>query len=269
MDSLHNLLTKTETMFRTVLGILQVVPLPIPINKLLYTRLYWPLSNRQGVEVKWSFSILWVFITNHYHMFTLPNLPYAYDALEPHIDTKTMETHHGKHHAWYTAKLNAAIEWTQWADKSIEEILTNLDALPADKKQAIINNGWGYYNHSLFWTMLSPKWWGQPTGQLADAIDKDFGSFDAFKEQFTTKAASVFGSGWAWLCIDDSWSLCLKRTSEQNSPLSKGLTPVLGIDVWEHAYYLNYQNRRAEYIDAFWNIVNREQVAALYTQVTT
>jgi len=202
-------------------------------------------------------------------MFTLPELPYATDALEPHIDTKTMETHYGKHHAGYTKKLNAAVEGTQWANESIETILTSLDSLPADSKSAIINNWGWFYNHSLFWNMLSPNGWGQPTWKLAEAIESTFGSFDAFKEQFSTKAATVFGSGWAWLCVDSNGELCLKRTSAQHNPISKGLTPILCIDVWEHAYYLNYQNRRPDYIVAFWNIVNWEFVSELHEKAVS
>lgn len=198
-------------------------------------------------------------------MFTLPELPYSYNALEPHIDARTMEIHHSKHHAWYTNNLNTALEGTDRADKDIETILTSLDDLPADKKQAIINNGWGYYNHLLFWYMLAPNGGGEPTGAVSQAITDSFGSFDTFKVEFTAKALSVFGSGRARLCIDQTGALTLKRTSEQNNPISKGLTPILGIDVREHAYYLKHQNKRADYIDAFWQIVNWEFVNELYT----
>lgn len=190
--------------------------------------------------------------------FELPQLPYAYDALEPHFDARTMEIHHSKHHAAYTAKLNAAIEGTADADKSIEDLLS-ADELSG----AVRNNGGGYYNHNLFWTVLSPNGGGAPTGDLAAAIDSAFGSFDAFKETFANAAATRFGSGWAWLCVKDgAVSVC--STANQDNPLMKGEcggTPILGLDVWEHAYYLNYQNRRPDYISAFWSVVNWEEVA--------
>ncbi|KXX72022.1 superoxide dismutase [Flammeovirga sp. SJP92] len=190
--------------------------------------------------------------------FELPQLPYAYDALEPHFDARTMEIHHSKHHAAYTSKLNAAIEGTADADKSIEDLLS-ADELSG----AVRNNGGGFYNHNLFWTVLSPNGGGAPTGDLAAAIDAAFGSFDAFKEAFANAAATRFGSGWAWLCVDNGTvSVC--STANQDNPLMKGEcggTPILGLDVWEHAYYLNYQNRRPDYISAFWNVVNWEEVA--------
>ncbi|WP_044206502.1 superoxide dismutase [Flammeovirga sp. OC4] len=190
--------------------------------------------------------------------FELPQLPYAYDALEPHFDARTMEIHHSKHHAAYTSKLNAAIEGTADADKSIEDLLS-ADELSG----AVRNNGGGFYNHNLFWTILSPNGGGAPTGDLAAAIDAAFGSFDAFKEAFANAAATRFGSGWAWLCVDNGTvSVC--STANQDNPLMKGEcggTPILGLDVWEHAYYLNYQNRRPDYISAFWNVVNWEEVA--------
>ncbi|AZQ60964.1 superoxide dismutase [Flammeovirga pectinis] len=190
--------------------------------------------------------------------FELPQLPYAYDALEPHFDARTMEIHHSKHHAAYTAKLNAAIEGTADAGKSIEELLS-ADTLSG----AVRNNGGGYYNHNLFWTILSPNGGGAPTGDLAAAIDAAFGSFDAFKETFANAAATRFGSGWAWLCAKDgAVSVC--STANQDNPLMKGEcdgTPILGLDVWEHAYYLNYQNRRPDYISAFWSVVNWDEVA--------
>ncbi|NME70595.1 superoxide dismutase [Flammeovirga aprica] len=190
--------------------------------------------------------------------FELPQLPYAYDALEPHFDARTMEIHHSKHHAAYTSKLNAAIEGTADADKSIEDLLS-ADELSG----AVRNNGGGFYNHNLFWTILSPNGGGAPTGDLAAAIDAVFGSFDAFKEAFANAAATRFGSGWAWLCVDNGTvSVC--STANQDNPLMKGEcggTPILGLDVWEHAYYLNYQNRRPDYISAFWNVVNWEEVA--------
>ncbi|OHX67921.1 superoxide dismutase [Flammeovirga pacifica] len=190
--------------------------------------------------------------------FELPKLPYAYDALEPHFDARTMEIHHSKHHAAYTSKLNAAIEGTADADKSIEDLLS------ADNLSGgVRNNGGGFYNHNLFWTILSPNGGGAPTGDLAAAIDAAFGSFDKFKEEFANAAATRFGSGWAWLCVKDgAVSVC--STANQDNPLMKGEcggTPILGLDVWEHAYYLNYQNRRPDYISAFWSVVNWEEVS--------
>lgn len=189
--------------------------------------------------------------------FELPNLPYAHDALEPHIDARTMEIHHGKHHAGYTTKLNAAITGTDAEGKSIEEILSapNLSA-------GVRNNGGGYYNHCLFWSVMSPNGGGEPTGTVAEAINAAFGSFDSFKDAFSNAAATQFGSGWAWLCAKDGKvSVC--STPNQDNPLMDGEcggTPILGIDVWEHAYYLNYQNRRPDYINAFFNVVNWEEV---------
>ena len=189
--------------------------------------------------------------------FELPNLPYAHDALEPHIDKRTMEIHHGKHHAGYTTKLNAAIAGTDAEGKSIEEILAapNLSA-------GVRNNGGGYYNHCLFWTVMSPNGGGEPTGAVAEAIKAAFGSFDAFKDAFSNAAATQFGSGWAWLCAKEGQvSVC--ATPNQDNPLMAGQcggTPILAIDVWEHAYYLNYQNRRPDYINAFFNVVNWEEV---------
>ena len=195
--------------------------------------------------------------------FTLPDLPYAFNALEPHIDAKTMEIHHGKHHATYVAKLNAALEKAPaLQSKSIEEILRTLDSVPPDIRTAVRNHGGGHLNHSLFWKMLSPKGGGKPSGALATALDKNFGSFDAFKEQFGTAAANVFGSGWAWLCSDAAGKLVITGLPNQDSPVSQGMKPLLGLDVWEHAYYLKYQNKRPDYIAAFWNVVSWEQVAA-------
>lgn len=191
-------------------------------------------------------------------MFQLPTLPYSYDALEPHIDAKTMEIHHTKHHQGYTDKLNAAIEGTDLAGKSIEEILTTPN-LP----QAVINNGGGFYNHNLFWTILSPQGGGQPDGELMQAIESAFGSFDAFKEQFEEAAKTRFGSGWAWLVVDNG-QLKVTSTANQDCPLMDSQTPILGLDVWEHAYYLNYQNRRPDYVSSFWNVVNWSQVAEYY-----
>jgi Fe-Mn family superoxide dismutase len=196
--------------------------------------------------------------------YTLPDLPYAHDALEPHIDAKTMEIHHGKHHKGYVDKVNAALEGHEFANKPIEEVLKNIDAVPADKKQAVINNGGGHANHSLFWTILSPDGGGTPGGDLAPAIDSTFGSFEKFKDEFSNAAATRFGSGWAWLCVDGSGNLKVMSTANQDSPYMQNLTPVLGLDVWEHAYYLNYQNRRPDYVSAFWNVVNWEKVNELY-----
>jgi superoxide dismutase, Fe-Mn family len=195
--------------------------------------------------------------------FTLPDLPYAFNALEPHIDAKTMEIHHDKHHATYVAKLNAALEKAPtFANKPIEEILRSLDAVPAEVRTAVRNHGGGHLNHSLFWKLLSPKGGGKPSGAVAAAIDASFGSFDAFKEQFTNAAANLFGSGWAWLCSDAGGKLVVAGLPNQDSPVSQGMKPLLGLDVWEHAYYLKYQNKRPDYITAFWNVVSWEQVAA-------
>jgi Fe-Mn family superoxide dismutase len=195
--------------------------------------------------------------------FELPALPYAHDALEPHIDARTMEIHHGKHHAGYTNNLNAAIQGTDLENASIEDILAKAGSAGA----AVRNNGGGYYNHNLFWTVMGPNGGGAPSGELAQAIDRDFGSFDAFKEAFGKAAATRFGSGWAWLIVAGG-KLHVTSTPNQDNPLmdvaeTKG-TPILGLDVWEHAYYLNYQNRRPDYIGAFWNVVNWDRVAANY-----
>lgn len=196
--------------------------------------------------------------------FELPNLPYAHDALEPHIDAKTMEIHHGKHHAGYTSKLNAAIEGTNLAGKSIEDILKNLDM----SNGAVRNNGGGYYNHCLFWEVMGPNGGGQPSGALADAINSAFGSFDAFKEKFSAAAATQFGSGWAWLCAHPGGKVEVCSTANQDNPLMPkigcGGTPILGLDVWEHAYYLNYQNKRPDYISAFFNVINWDEVSKRY-----
>lgn len=196
--------------------------------------------------------------------FDLPKLPYAFDALEPNIDARTMEIHHDKHHAGYTSKLNAAIEGTEMEDKKIEDILKNLDM----SKTAVRNNGGGFYNHSLFWKMLSPDGGGKPSGEVAKAIDEAFGSFDSFKEKFSDAAGSRFGSGWAWLCVHKGGKVEICSTPNQDSPLMPdtgcGGYPILGLDVWEHAYYLHYQNKRPEYIDAFFNVINWEEVAKRY-----
>lgn len=195
--------------------------------------------------------------------FELPSLPYAEDALEPHIDAKTMGIHHGKHHAGYTSKLNAAIEGTDLEGKSIEDILADLDSVPEDIRTAVRNNGGGYANHTLFWQVMSPDGGGEPTGALADAINSAFGSFDEFKSKFSSAAGGQFGSGWAWLVVDGG-KLVVTSTPNQDTPLMDGKTPILGVDVWEHAYYLNYQNRRPDYVSAFFNVVNWDKVAELY-----
>lgn len=197
--------------------------------------------------------------------FKLPELPYAYDALEPNIDKETMEIHHTKHHNTYVTNLNAAVEGTDLAEKSIEEVLRNFDSVPEDKKTAVRNNGGGHANHSLFWQILSPNGGGQPTGTLAEAIDSKFGNFDKFKEEFETAAKGRFGSGWAWLVVNNG-EIEVTSTPNQDSPLMEGKTPVLGLDVWEHAYYLKYQNRRPEYASAFWNAVNWEEVSKRYEE---
>jgi len=197
--------------------------------------------------------------------FELPQLPYAVDALEPHIDKETMNIHHTKHHNTYVTNLNAAIEGNEeLQSKSIEELVANLDAVPEAIRTAVRNNGGGHANHSLFWTILTPNGSGAPAGELADAIAAKFGSFDAFKEEFAKAAATRFGSGWAWLVVNNG-ELEVTSTPNQDSPLSEGKTPILGLDVWEHAYYLNYQNRRPDYIGAFWNVVNWDEVAKRYT----
>lgn len=193
--------------------------------------------------------------------FELPALPYATNALEPNIDTRTMEIHHGKHHAGYVAKLNAAVEGTEMEGKSLEDLLKN-----HSDNGAVRNNGGGHYNHSLFWSIMSPNGGGAPSGDLAAAIDSDLGGFEAFKTAFANAAATQFGSGWAWLCVCEG-KLCVCSTPNQDNPvMGSGCagTPILGIDVWEHAYYLNYQNRRPDYIEAFWNVVNWDEVARRY-----
>ena len=196
--------------------------------------------------------------------FELPKLPYDHNALEPHIDARTMEIHHGKHHNGYTTNLNNAIARTDLEGKSIEDILTGLDLSNA----AVRNNGGGYYNHSLFWSTMSPSGGGAPSGTLAEAIDAAFGSFDAFKDAFSKAAATRFGSGWAWLCVHKGGKVDVCSTPNQDNPLMPGIGcegfPILGLDVWEHAYYLNYQNRRPDYIAAFFNVVNWDAVSALY-----
>lgn len=197
--------------------------------------------------------------------FELPALPYAFDALEPHIDAKTMEIHHDKHHAAYVAGLNAALEGLEgYEGKSVESILAAIKEVPEAKRQAVINHGGGHANHSLFWTLLSAQGGGAPEGELAAAIDATFGGLDAFKEQFSNAAKTRFGSGWAWLVVNGTGALEVLSTLNQDSPLMDGKTPILGLDVWEHAYYLNYQNRRPDYVSAFWNVVNWAKVAELF-----
>ncbi len=196
--------------------------------------------------------------------FELPALPYAHDALEPHIDAQTMEIHHGKHHAGYTSKLNAAIDGTSLASQSITEILSNISS----HSGAVRNNGGGYYNHSLFWSVMGPNGGGNPSGELGDAINSAFGSFENFKNEFANAAATRFGSGWAWLIVDGNGNLAVSSTPNQDNPLmdiaeTKG-TPIMGLDVWEHAYYLKYQNRRPDYIEAFFNVINWDEVAKNY-----
>jgi len=194
--------------------------------------------------------------------YELPDLPYPKDALEPHIDAKTMEVHHGKHHAGYVSKLNAALEGhADLASKSIDELMRDLASVPENIRTAVRNNGGGHANHTLFWTILSPNGGGEPGGELASAINSTFGSFDAFKEEFANAAANRFGSGWAWLSVAPGGKLLVESTPNQDTPLSEGHTPVLGLDVWEHAYYLHYQNRRPDYISAFWNLVNWDEVS--------
>jgi superoxide dismutase, Fe-Mn family len=194
--------------------------------------------------------------------FELPELPYAADALEPHIDARTMEIHHGKHHQAYTSNLNAALEkHGDLHGRSAEELVRDLDSLPEEIRTAVRNNGGGYLNHNLFWEIMGPGGGGRPSGELAQAIDRAFGSFDAFKEAFAKAATGRFGSGWAWLVLSGEKGLEITSTPNQDTPVMEGRTPILGLDVWEHAYYLNYQNRRPDYITAWWNVVNWDEVA--------
>ncbi len=196
--------------------------------------------------------------------YELPDLPYAYDALEPSIDERTMKIHHGKHHQGYTNKLNAALEGHKFASLPVEEVLQKIDEVPEKIRQAVVNNGGGYANHNLFWTVLSPNGGGDPKGEVAKAIKDTFGSFDSFKEKFSSAAAGQFGSGWGWLCVDGDGNLQIVATANQDSPYMNGLTPIFGVDVWEHAYYLNYQNRRPDYLKAIWDVVNWDQVEENY-----
>ena len=192
--------------------------------------------------------------------YSVPDLAYPFDALEPHIDAKTMEIHHDKHHVAYVDKLNAALDGTQWMDQPIEEVLANLDAIPDDKRAAVRNNGGGHANHTLFWEIMGPDGGGEPEGDLAAAIDDAFGGLDELKQQISDAGVNRFGSGWSWLVWDGS-ALSVMSLPNQDSPLSEGKTPILGVDVWEHAYYLNYQNRRPDYIAAWWNVVDWSAVA--------
>lgn len=209
-------------------------------------------------EIEWR-----VLIMTH----VLPELKYDYNALEPYIDGLTMTIHHSKHHQTYVNNLNTALEkYPEHASKDVVELLTNLDALPEDIRLAVVNNGGGHYNHSLFWNMLAPNAGGTPTGQVAEAINNKFGSFDKFKEVFEKAAATRFGSGWAWLVVTPNKEVDVMSTPNQNNPISEGLIPILGLDVWEHAYYLKYQNKRPEYISNFWNVVNWSEVERLYQE---
>lgn len=196
--------------------------------------------------------------------YSLPTLPYAYDALEPNIDAKTMEIHHSKHHQTYINNINGAIAGTEWEKLSVEDLVAKVNEVPTDLKNMVINNAGGHANHSLFWTVMSPQGGGQPTGAVAKAIDEQLGGFDTFKEAFTKAAISRFGSGWAWLSVTPEHQLIVESSANQNSPLMYGHTPILGLDVWEHAYYLKYQNRRPEYINAFYNVVDWDEVSRRY-----
>ncbi len=196
--------------------------------------------------------------------YEVPALPYPYESLEPHIDAETMHLHHDKHHQAYVDKVNAALEGTEFADKPIEEVIANLDAIPEDKRTPVRNHGGGHYNHSLFWEWMSPDGGGAPEGDLAAAIDSAFGSFDEFKEKFQAAGAGQFGSGWAWLVLDGD-SLAVMSTANQDNPITQGKTPLLGNDVWEHAYYLTYKNARPAYLKAWWNTVNWTKVAEIYS----
>jgi Fe-Mn family superoxide dismutase len=199
--------------------------------------------------------------------FSVPDLPYDYNALEPHIDEATMRVHHDKHHQAYVDKANAALEGTDFADADVDEVLKNLSSLPEDKQTPVRNNAGGHSNHTFFWQIMSPDGGGAPDGDLATAIDSAFGSFDGFQEEFKNAGVNRFGSGWSWLVHDGS-GLAVVSTANQDSPVSDGQTPLLGVDVWEHAYYLQYQNRRPDYIDAFWNVVNWGEVASRFASAS-
>ncbi|HEV2066404.1 MAG TPA: superoxide dismutase [Thermomicrobiales bacterium] len=200
--------------------------------------------------------------------FELPPLPYAFDALEPHIDAQTMEIHHDRHHGTYVQKLNDAVSGTEYENQTPEELIRNLNQLPQDKQTAVRNNGGGHVNHSFFWELLTPGGSSAPTGALASAIDQTFGGLDALKEKVNTAGANRFGSGWAWLVVDGSGQLDVVSTPNQDSPLTDGQTPVVGVDVWEHAYYLKYQNKRPDYLQAFWNVVNWDVAGRNYDAAT-
>jgi superoxide dismutase, Fe-Mn family len=198
--------------------------------------------------------------------YEVPDLPYDYGALEPHIDEQTMRVHHDKHHQAYVDKANAALEGTEWADKAVDEVLRNLDQLPADIQTPVRNNAGGHSNHTFFWQIMSPDGGGAPDGDLGSAIEEAFGDFGSFQEEFKNAGVNRFGSGWSWLVHDGS-GLAVVSTANQDSPVSDGQTPLLGVDVWEHAYYLKYQNRRPDYIDAWWNVVNWDEVATRFSAV--
>ena len=198
-------------------------------------------------------------------MFALPKLPYAYDALEPHIDARTMEIHHTKHHQAYVDKLNAAVQGTEWEKMAVEELLRNFAKIPKEKQMAVRNHGGGHANHSLFWTVMSPKGGGEPSGNVSKAITVAFGNFAKFKEEFSAAALNRFGSGWAWLVVD-SGKWIVESTANQDSPLMEGKTPILGLDLWEHAYYLTYQNKRPDYVAAFWNIIDWKEMEKRYAE---
>ncbi|HOB16311.1 MAG TPA: superoxide dismutase [Defluviitoga sp.] len=197
--------------------------------------------------------------------FELPKLPYAYDSLEPYIDARTMEIHYTKHHATYVNKLNEALaKHPELMNKGIEDLLKDLDNIPSDIREAVRNNGGGHYNHTLFWNIMGPNGSRKPVGKLAQALEKTFGNFEKFKSEFSNSAINRFGSGWAWLVMDNYGHLAVMSTPNQDNPISVGLSPIFGIDVWEHAYYLKYQNRRAEYIESWWNVVNWDEVEKRY-----
>jgi Fe-Mn family superoxide dismutase len=199
--------------------------------------------------------------------YEVPDLPYDYDALEPHIDEQTMRLHHDKHHQAYVDKANAALEGTDWDGKPVEEVLQNLSSLPDDIRTGVRNNAGGHYNHTLFWEIMGPDGGGEPSGDLASAISDAFGDFNSFKDEVKSKGVAQFGSGWSWLVHDGS-GLAVVSTANQDTPLSDGQTPLLGVDVWEHAYYLKYQNKRPDYIDAWWNVVNWDDVARRFTEAS-
>jgi superoxide dismutase, Fe-Mn family len=199
--------------------------------------------------------------------YEVPPLPYDYDALEPHIDEQTMRLHHDKHHQAYVDKANGALEGTEWADRDVAEVIENLDSLPEDKRGVVRNNGGGHWNHSFFWQIMSPDGGGEPEGELRSAIEEAFGDFGSFQDELKAAGVNRFGSGWAWLVHDGS-GLAVVSTPNQDSPVMEGKTPLLGVDVWEHAYYLKYQNRRPEYLDAWWNVVNWEEVGRRFSEAS-